>query len=288
MDYIRSALPGYIHSLGIPKIKIGPFKILNLSIMYCLNDMLSLFVYPPPTPHTPTHTHRSSMSPNHSSVSPVSSGSDHSSRSPPTTHLPPPSSQPPPLPPSHTRPHPQLPPHSSPRINAHISTKRLGSNSAPGLRTPQQHHPSGHVTGHVTLAPRSRKPYENHHIHYPKHTVGPIPPSQHSSGVSGQYHWVPRPSGVGKPSYGPIIQDAGQSNSSVYAYDPVAPSNSMGVVNSKLVPTKMYPTVTETAHLSNSHLSNRGSPDNGTNEVSVHYKIICTCTHLNQTKYMYM
>ncbi len=48
----------------------------------------------------------------------------------------------------------------------------------------------------------------------------------------------------------------------MYSYDPVAPNNNMGVVNSKLVPTKMYPTVT-------GHHSNRDSPDNGTNEVSI-------------------
>ncbi|XP_064400950.1 uncharacterized protein LOC135347048 isoform X4 [Halichondria panicea] len=213
-------------------------------------------------PRNHTVSPRSSMSPNHSSVSPVSSGSDHSSRSPPTTHshLPPPSSQPPPLPSSHARPHPPPPPpNPHPRINSHFSTKRIGFNSsATGPRTLQQHVPSGHVT----LTPRSRKPYETHHLHYPKHTVGPLPPSQLSSGGGGQqYQWVPRPSGVGKPSYGPIIQD-GQSNSSMYSYDPVAPNNNMGVVNSKLVPTKMYPTVT-------GHHSNRDSPDNGTNEVLI-------------------
>ncbi len=198
--------------------------------------------------HTPSliaHYHRSSLSPNRSSVSPVSSSSDHSSPSTTHTHLPPPSSHPPPLPPSHTRSHP--PP--KPRIVAHHSKS---NRSLPPSRASHHHTSVGHV------ASRSRKPYETHHIHYPKHTVGPVPPSQHSSVVGGGvYPWV-RPSGVGKPSY-PLKQDV-QSNSPKYLYEPVAPGN-VSLVNSKVVPTKMYPMVTEATHPTN----DRESP-----EIEVH------------------
>lgn len=205
------------------------------------------------------HRHRSSLSPSRSSVSPVSSGSDHSSPSTAHTHLPPPSSQPPPLPPSHARPHPPATAPTKPRIGHHSKTNR----SLPPSRASHHHTSGGHVTssvGHVTSSPRSRKPYETHHVHYPKHTVGPVPPSQHSSLGGGLYQWV-RPREVGKPPYPSLKQD-NQSNPSKYLYEPVAPGN-VSVVNSKIVPAKMYPTVTEAAHLPN----DRGSPDNSSSEV---------------------
>ena len=226
------------------------------------------------------------MSPNHSSVSPVSSGSGHSSpRSPTTahTHLPPPSSQPPPLPSSQlARSHPPASTGSSSGKVRSTHSSKSSSRGAPQHGTglgPRGH--THHPTGHVTSQPRSRKPYEHHMLQYPKHTVGPLPsqhssgplPSQHSSGPlpsqhsvgplpsqhsAGPYQWV-RPGGVGKPSHGPL-QDAPPSTK-YPSYEAVVAGN-MSVVNSKVVPTKMYPTPQVI-----NHSNEKGSPEHNTHEI---------------------